>query len=61
MSDEYLTISQVGENLNLTTRAVMGLIRKAKLPAYQFGREVRVKQDHFNDFVEKSRIQEGGN
>jgi len=61
MKEKYLSPIEIAEDLDVTVKAVMGFIRKNELPAYQFGREVRVKQDHFNNFVEKSKIKEEGN
>jgi len=61
MKEKYLSPIEIAEDLDLTVKAVMGFIRKNELPAYRFGGQVRIKQDHFNDFVEQSKIKEEGN
>ena len=58
MREKYLSPIEIAEDLDLTVKAVMCLIRKGELPAYRFNHEIRVRADHFKDFVNKAKIQE---
>jgi excisionase family DNA binding protein len=56
IKNQYLTIEQISETLNLGTRATMNLIRRGELPALKVGSAVRIRQDHFNEFLERSKM-----
>jgi excisionase family DNA binding protein len=58
--NQYLTIPQITETLNMGSRAVMNLIRRGELPAHKFGAEIRVRVDDFSSFLEKSKVRSEG-
>lgn len=57
-SREYITVEQIAENLGVSDDLVRKWIREKKLPAYQFGKEYRVKIVEYEKFVEKRRTME---
>jgi len=58
--NQYLTIEQITETLNLGTRAVMNLVRRGELPSYRFGDQIRIDAGDLAKFIEASRVQAGG-
>ena len=56
MNTQYLSPEEIAENLSIKRRAVMALIKKNELPAYQFNSEVRVKRDDLQNFIERAKI-----
>jgi excisionase family DNA binding protein len=50
--EEYLTVSQVAEMLQMEPESVTKLLRQSKLPGYKIGREWRIDKvelaRHFN-------------
>ncbi len=56
MKDKFLHPAEIIEILNLSKRAIMSLIRRNELKAYRFGSQIRIREDHFNEFLEKSKI-----
>lgn len=61
MNKKYISPIEIAEDLGLTVKAVMGLIRRKELPAYQVGSQIRIRSDHFEDFLNKAKIQETAN
>jgi len=57
---KYITIAEVTERLNLTTRAVNNLIRSGELQGFQFGAEIRIRSDLLEEFVSQSQIKGRG-
>jgi excisionase family DNA binding protein len=57
-SREYITVEQIAENLGVSDDLVRKWIREKKLPAYQFGKEYRVKIVEYEKFVERQRTME---
>ena len=57
-SREYITVEQIAENLGVSDDLVRKWIREKKLPAYQFGKEYRVKIVEYEKFVERRRTME---
>jgi excisionase family DNA binding protein len=57
-SREYITVEQIAENLGISDDLVRKWIREKKLPAYQFGKEYRVKIVEYEKFVERRRTME---
>ena len=45
--------------MGLTPRTLYRLIDEGQLPAYRFGRVIRLKQTEIDDFVGESRIEPG--
>jgi excisionase family DNA binding protein len=57
-SREYITVEQIAENLGVSDDLVRKWIREKKLPAYQFGKEYRIKIIEYDKFVERQRTME---
>ena len=50
-----MSVAEIANKLNVTTKTVQRWITEKRLPAYQFGREYRIKEEDFNMFVESSK------
>ena len=50
-----ITVADVAKKLNVTPKTVQRWITEKRLPAYQFGREYRIKEEDFALFVESSK------
>ena len=50
-----MSVAEIANKLNVTTKTVQRWIAEKRLPAYQFGREYRIKEEDFNMFVESSK------
>ena len=50
-----ITVAEVAKKLNVTPKTVQRWITEKRLPAYQFGREYRIKEEDFASFVESSK------
>ena len=50
-----ITVADVAKKLNVTPKTVQRWITEKRLPAYQFGREYRIKEEDFATFVESSK------
>lgn len=55
----WLSTSQAASQLGITTRTLYRLIDSGQLPAYRFGRVIRLKEQEVESFVERSRIAPG--
>lgn len=55
----WLSTSQAAGQLGITTRTLYRLIDSGQLPAYRFGRVIRLKEREVESFVERSRIVPG--
>lgn len=55
----WLSTSQAAGQLGITTRTLYRLIDSGQLPAYRFGRVIRLKEKEVETFVERSRIAPG--
>lgn len=51
-----LTVPQIAEQLNLSTRTVVRFIEQGKLKAYRFGKDYRIKEEDFEEFIKNSQI-----
>ncbi len=51
----FFTVKDIAEYLNLKDLAVYRLIQRGELPSYKFGRQIRVKKEDFDRFLEHSR------
>ena len=54
--DDWLSTKEAAAALGLTPRTLYRLIDEGQLPAYRFGRVIRLKQSEVDAFVESSRI-----
>jgi excisionase family DNA binding protein len=56
---QWLGTAEAARYLGLTSRTLYRLIDEGQLPAYKFGRVIRLKQSDVDAFVERSRIAPG--
>ena len=56
---DWLSTKEAASALGLTPRTLYRLIDEGQLPAYRFGRVIRLKQNEVDDFVSQSRIEPG--
>lgn len=61
MPDEirWLGTREAAERLGITTRTLYRLIDQGQLPAYKFGRVIRLQQADVEGFIERSLITPG--
>lgn len=55
MENSFLTVNEVAEVLRVSKLTIWRYIDAGKLPAYKIGRDWRIKQNDFDDFVESRR------
>lgn len=58
-STTWLSTREAAGELGITTRTLYRLIDSGQVPAYKFGRVIRLKADEVDAFVERSRIAPG--
>ena len=58
MQQEFITVEDIARNLGVSDDLVRKWIREKKLPAYQVGKEYRIKQTDYERFLEKRRTME---
>lgn len=56
---QWLGTAEAARYLGITTRTLYRLIDSGELPAFKFGRVIRLKQSDVEAFVEESRITPG--
>ena len=56
---DWLSTKEAAAALGLTPRTLYRLIDEGQLPAYRFGRVIRLKQTEIDEFVARSRIEPG--
>ncbi len=56
---DWLSTKDAAAALGLTPRTLYRLIDEGQLPAYRFGRVIRLKQSEVDAFVASSRIEPG--
>lgn len=54
-----MSTKEAAAALGLTPRTLYRLIDEGQLPAYRFGRVIRLKQTEVDAFVDNSRIEPG--
>ncbi len=52
----FLTVRDIAKYLNLKELAVYRLLKDGKLGHFKFGRQIRVKKEDFEMFLQESRI-----
>ncbi len=55
----WLSTKQAADRLGMTVRTIYRFIDDGRLPAYKFGRVIRVKQRDVDIYIERCRIQPG--
>jgi excisionase family DNA binding protein len=58
LEPEYITVEDIARNLGVSDDLVRKWIRNKELPAYQFGKEYRIRMVDYKRFVEKRRTME---
>ena len=56
---EWLTTKEAARHLGIATATLYRLIDAGELPAYRFGRVIRLQQAEVDAFIEAARIQPG--
>lgn len=56
---EWLSTKEAARRLGLTTRTVYRLIDEGQIPAYKFGRVIRLQADEVDRFINQAQIQPG--
>lgn len=55
----WLSTGDAAKRLGVTTRTLYRFIDEGQLPAYRFGRVIRLKQDEVDRFIDDCRIEPG--
>jgi excisionase family DNA binding protein len=55
----WLSTAEAARRLGITTRTLYRFIDEGQLPAYRFGRVIRLKEDEVDAFIESCRIEPG--
>jgi excisionase family DNA binding protein len=55
----WLSTAAAAKRLGITPRTLYRFIDQGEIPAYRFGRVIRLKQEEVDAFIEKSRIEPG--
>ncbi len=55
----WLSTAEAARRLGITPRTLYRLIDEGQLPAYRFGRVIRLKEQEVDTFVEACRIEPG--
>lgn len=58
-TSEWLNTAEAAAELGVTVRTLYRFIDAGQLPAYRFGRVIRLKQAEVSAFVESCRIEPG--
>lgn len=56
---EWLNTNETAKRLGITPRTLYRFIDDGKIPAYRFGRVIRLKESEVAAFIERSRIVPG--
>lgn len=55
----WLSTAEAAARLGITTRTLYRFIDEGQLPAYRFGRVIRLKENEVDTFIESCRIEPG--
>ena len=56
---QWLSTAEAAKRLGITSRTLYRFIDQGDLPAYRFGRVIRLKRDEVDTFIEACRIEPG--
>lgn len=56
---DWLSTADAAKSLGITPRTLYRFIDQGELPAYRFGRVIRVKRADIDAFIDQSRIEPG--
>lgn len=57
MKDKFLTAQEASELLKVNIMTIYRYIKAGKLRAYKTGKEFRIKEKDFNNFLDKVKVQ----
>jgi excisionase family DNA binding protein len=55
----WMSTGEAARRLGVTVRTLYRLIDEGELPAYKFGRVIRLQENEVDDFISQSRIEPG--
>lgn len=55
----WLSTKEAARRLGITTRTLYRLIDSGQIPAYKFGRVIRLQESEVDAFIEAARIEPG--
>lgn len=55
----WLSTREAARRLGITTRTLYRLIDAGQIPAYKFGRVIRLQESEVDEFITQARIQPG--
>jgi excisionase family DNA binding protein len=55
----WLSTAAAARRIGITSRTLYRFIDEGQVPAYRFGRVIRLKQSEVDEFIERSRIEPG--
>ncbi len=55
----WMTTKEASEYLGITLRSLYRFIDEGLVPAYRFGRVIRLKADEVDQFIDQSRVAPG--
>ncbi len=55
----WMSTGEAARRLGVTVRTLYRLIDEGELPAYKFGRVIRLQENEVEDFISHSRIEPG--
>jgi excisionase family DNA binding protein len=55
----WLSTAEAAKRLGITPRTLYRFIDQGDIPAYRFGRVIRLKEDEVDSFIESCRIEPG--
>jgi excisionase family DNA binding protein len=55
----WLSTAEAAQRLGVTPRTLYRFIDEGQVPAYRFGRVIRLKADEVDEFIEACRIEPG--
>ena len=53
---EFYSLQQIAEKLGMSRMTIYRYVKSKKLPAYQFGRDFRVRQSDLDDFISNQKL-----
>jgi excisionase family DNA binding protein len=59
VEQRFLTVPQIAKDLQISEDLVRIWIRKKELPAYRVGKEYRIKQEDYEEFLKKRKTTDG--
>src|SRR5438477_4207729 len=56
---QWMSTGEAARRLGVTVRTLYRLIDEGELPAYKFGRVIRLQENEVDAFIDRSRIEPG--